>query len=100
MSDQSVEKVIKELGLDPLDFLNESNTWFLLEDKMLSPGMYRVQGAKMLNSTFEEMVKPKDQVRVLEDCYPVGDVLGIDIYEAIHVNTNQKVYISSMELIR
>lgn len=100
MSDQSVEKVIKELGLDPLDFLNESNTWFLLEDKRLSPGMYRVQGVKMLNSTFEEMVKPKDQVRVLEDCYPVGDILGIDIYEAIHVNTNQKVYISSMELIR
>ena len=54
----------------------------------------------MINSTFEDVVKAKDKVRINEDSYPIGDVYGIDIYEAVHMNTNQKIYVSSMELIK
>jgi hypothetical protein len=100
LSDDSLEKIVKELGLNTLDFMLEDNQWFILEDRMLSPGVYRLQNSKMVNSTFEEIVKAKDQVRIKEDAYPIGDVFGIDIYEGIHLNTNQKIYVSSMELIK
>jgi hypothetical protein len=72
--------------------------WFVLEDKRLSPGMYRVNDYKMLNCSFEEIVKPKDQVRVSETCYPVGDVFGIDVYEVTHINTNKNIYVVVSEL--
>ena len=100
LSDESVEKIMKELGLDSKEFMLEENKWFICEDSMLSPGMYRLQNNKMINSTFEDVVKAKDKVRINEDSYPIGEVYGIDIYEGVHMNTNQKIYVSSMELIK
>ena len=42
----------------------------------------------------------KDEIKINEDSYPVGDVFGIDIYEAIHIRTNQPVYIAAGEIYR
>jgi len=98
MSEESLERILKESGLEVIDILNESNTWFLSENKMLSPGIYKVRNEKLLNSTCEELVSPKDKVRVSEDAYPIGDVFGMDIYEATHVNTGQKIYVTIGEL--
>ena len=98
MSEESLERILKESGLEVIDILNESNTWFLSENKMLSPGIYKVRNEKLLNSTCEELVFPKDKVRVSEDAYPIGDVFGMDIYEATHVNTGQKIYVTIGEL--
>ncbi len=39
------------------------------------------------------------QETVNENCYPVGNVFGIDIYEATHKRTRQKVYVTIDELI-
>lgn len=88
------------MDIDILDFLNEKNEWFLLEEKQLSPGIYKVQNPKLLNGSCAEMVWPKDQIRIKDDCYPVGDVFGVDIYEATHVNTEKKVFVTASELIR
>ena len=46
------------------------------------------------------MVWPKDQVRINDECYPVGDVFGVDIYEATHIKTNQNIFITANELLR
>lgn len=100
LSDKSIEKIMEELGLNSIEFMLEENKWFVCEDKMLSPGIYRLQNNKMINSTFDDIVKTKDKIRIKEDSYPIGDVYGIDIYEAVHLNTNQNIYISSMELIK
>jgi len=100
LSDSHLEKAMQRCGVDVLDFLNEENQWFILENKQLSPGMYRVREAKMLNSTHEELVRAKDQIKVFEDSYPVGDVFGLDVYEAIHVKTNQKVYVTTSEIYK
>lgn len=100
LSDASVERIMKELGLDSKEFMLSENTWFVCEDKMLSPGTYKLQSDKMLSLSFEDVVKAKDKIRVEQNAYPIDDVYGIDIYEAIHVNTNQKIHISSMELIK
>ena len=62
--------------------------------------MYRVKEHKILNSTFEEWVYPKDNIRIKDDCYPIGDVFGLDIYEATHLKTNQRVYITINEIYK
>lgn len=100
LSDKSLEKIIKESNIDPLDFLSEQSEWFLLEDKMLSPGVYRLRNGKMLNKTCEEVVKPKDKIRIHDNSYPVGEVMGLGVYEATHLNTNEQIYITVGELIR
>ena len=97
---EGLEKICKELNVDVLDFLNEKNEWFLLEDKQLSPGVYKVSNAKLLNKTCDELVWPKDQVRIQDESFPVGDVFGVDVYEATHIKTNQKVYVTASELLR
>ena len=97
---KGLKKICKELNVDVLDFLNEKNEWFLLEDKQLSPGVYRVSTAKLINESCDELVWPKDQIRIQNDCYPVGDVFGVDVYEATHVNTNKSIYVTASELIR
>ena len=98
ISDKQVDKILEEVGIDPLDFLLEGNSWFVTEDKMLSPGIYRIHEDKLLKDSLDDIVFAKDQIRILEDTYPVGDVLGIDIYEATHVRTNKKIYVTVNEI--
>ena len=100
VGEKGIKTICKEMDIDVLDFLNEKNEWFLLDEKQLSPGVYRVRNPKLLNGSCAEMVWPKDQVRVQEECFPIGDVFGVDIYEATHVNTEKQVYITASELIR
>lgn len=100
LSDNKLRKIMLESGFDSSDILAEENQWFLLEDKQLSPGVYRINNPKILNKSFEEMVWAKDQIRIEENSYPVGDVFGIDIYEATHIKTNQKIYLSVSEIYK
>ena len=44
------------------------------------------------------MVWRKDQIRIEDDCYPIGSIFGIPIYEALHIKTNQKIHITINEL--
>ena len=97
---KGLEKICEKFNIDVLDFLNEKNEWFLLEDKQLSPGVYRVSNPKLLNKTCDELVWSKDQVRIQDECFPIGDVFGVDVYEATHIKTNQKVYVTASELLR
>lgn len=100
ISDNQLKKILEEFGIDPLDMLLERNEWFVLNDGMLTPGIYKLSEDKVLNGTFDDLVYAKDQIRINEDCYPVGDVFGIDIYEAEHIRTRQKVYISINEIYK
>lgn len=99
LSDKNIKKIIEESDLDELDFLAEQSTWFILENKQLAPGVYSVQGDKVLSETFDDVVKAKDKIRVSEDAFPVGEILGLDVYEAIHIKTNRKVHVTVGELM-
>ena len=47
------------------------------------------------------MVFPKEQIKIYEDLnLPIGAVFGMDIYQAIHVKTNQKIYITTSEIYK
>ena len=100
LSDRSVEKILEASEIDALDFLAEESKWFRAKDGMLSPGMYKLLGDKLVNSTCEELCKAGDQVRVDMDAYPVGNMFGIDIFEVTHVKTNQKVFVATGEITK
>ena len=101
LSDENLEKILRECGVDPLDLISESTQWFCTKDGMLSPGIYRLNSEdKMANTTLEELGKKKDKIRVHEDCYPVETVFGLDVYEVVHEPTAQKMYVTAGELLR
>jgi len=101
LTDDNIDTILRKCDVDSIDMISESTSgWFVLEDKQLSPGVYRVYESKMLNSTLEEMCHPKDQIKIFDDTYPVGDVFGIDVYEATHVKTNQKIYVTASEIYK
>lgn len=100
LSDDNLRSILQQFNMDSVDFLNEQNNWFILKDRQLSPGIYRVSEQKLINTYYEDFVNLNDKVKVLDNCYPAGDVFGIDIYEALHLQTNKNVYVSAGELIR
>jgi hypothetical protein len=100
ISDKNLVRFLEEYNVTQEDLLKESSEWFVTESGMLSPGIYKVRDEKAINSTFEHIVNPRDKIRVASDAYPVGDVFGIDVYEATHIRTNQPIYVTAGELIR
>lgn len=101
LSDEAIEKIIDELDIDPFDMLEES-TWFVVENRMLTPGEYKlsIHSPKLLNDSVEEICKAGDKVQVSIDTYPKKSICGIDIYEVTHAPTNKSVYVTAGELVR
>jgi hypothetical protein len=100
LKDKDIKAITEKLGIDSLDIVLESNSWFLLDDGTIGPGVYRIKEHKLLAKTCDEMAWAKDQIRIQEKCSPVGDVFGIPIYEATHMKTNQKIFITVNEIYR
>jgi hypothetical protein len=100
VKESKLVEALKEQGLDLSNIIIEDNQWFMLENNQLSPGIYRIKNNKVLNSSLEEMVKPFDKVRIGEDSFPVGNIFGLNIYEALHIPTKKKIYITSEELLK
>ena len=101
LSDEAMEKLLDKLGIDGVDILDESNRWFVTQDYMLSPGKYKLGvDHKVISSSMEEMTKKDDKVYVEENNYPVGNMLGVDIYEVIHIPTGQTIHVTAGELNR
>jgi len=98
VSERKLKQGLKEYGVDFNDFLSENTRWFMLEDKELSPGVYRLSENKVLNSTYEEMAYINDKIRIRDDSFPIGDIFGLDIYEAIHMPTNQQIFVTAGEI--
>ncbi len=94
------KEIKKSLNVDALDFMSEQTEWFLLENNQLSPGTYKVLSNKLLNDTYDEVVLPRDKVVVSENCYPVGEMFGLNIYEVTHCKTRKNIYVAVSELSR
>ena len=98
LSDKQVNMIHEETGMDILDCLVEQTQWYMLEGKELSQGLYRSRFNNVI-TTGEEVVFRGDKVRVVEgQALPIDSVLGIDIYEGIHLNSGQKMYFSTGEI--
>lgn len=99
VSERKILKGLNDIGIDSTDLLAEENRWFVLENNQLSPGVYILTNEKIIDSV-DMMVARGSKVKVSEDAFPVGDIFGINIYEATHIRTNKKVYITSSEIVR
>ena len=99
ISEKKILKALSEAGIDPTDLLAEENNWFVLESGQLSPGVYKLKYEKALEQ-FDMPILPHDKVRIMENAMPIGEMFGINIYEATHVRSKQKVYVTSLELLR
>mgnify|MGYP005634122467 CR=1 FL=1 len=100
LKDTNIKAINEKLGIDSLDVVLEGNSWFLLDDGSIGPGVYRIKEHKLIAKTCDEMVWAKDQIRIQENCIPIGDVFGIPIYEAVHMKTNQKIFITVNEIYK
>ena len=100
LKDKDIKKILESVDINDLEFLSEENQWFIKEDGTISPGVYQVDEYKLLNNTFEEMVFPKDKIRIKEDALPVGQLFGIDVYLATHMRTNQPIYVTNREIYK
>jgi hypothetical protein len=71
----------------------------MLEDKQLSPGVYRMKHESM-TCIYTDTYKD-DKIRILEEeSTPVDEVLGLDIYSAIHLPSNQKMYVTTGDITK
>lgn len=100
VQDKTIRRLLELNNLSTLDFLNENSQWFILENNQISPGVYKVKGPKVINKNFEEVIYANDQIRIHDNCFPVGDVFGLNIYEATHLKTNQNIYITISEIYK
>lgn len=98
ISEKKIESGLRDIGFHTIDFMMEDTKWFVLDDGMLSPGIYKLSHSKVVNSTLDELAKPNEFVRIDNGSYPIGSLFGINIYEATHVRSQQKVYITVAEL--
>ena len=92
-----VHKALPHLNVIAGDFIAESTTWNLLENGELPRGSYRIMSDKVLNITCEDVVRKGDKIRVYNG-KPIAEFYGMPIYEAVHFNTNQKIYITAGEI--
>lgn len=100
INNRQIKEALERSGVDQDNFIAEQSEWFVLEDNRLSPGVYRIMNDKILNTSLEDLAFKKDKVRVDEQCYPIGDMFGLNIYEVTHVNTRQPMYVTIGELAR
>ena len=99
LSDKNLLKIHEATGIDILDVLAEDTQWFMLEDKQLSPGVYRMKHDSM-TCIYTDTYKD-DKIRILEkESTPVDEVLGLDIYSAIHLPSNQKMYVTTGDITK
>jgi len=101
LSDERVMQIHEETGIDILDVLAEESSWYMLEDKELSPGIYRMKHDTVTATNCEDIVKKDDKIRIVEsDAKPIDEVLGLDIYRGMHENSKQWVYFTTGEITR
>jgi len=98
LSDKNLNKIHAETGIDVLDCLAEETKWFMLEGNELSPGIYKMKN-ETITTKCEEIVKKGDQIRIVET-HPFDELLGLQVYEAVHLKSSQKVYITTAEITK
>ena len=99
LCDKGIEKIHQETGVDVLDLLAEETKWFMLKDDELSPGIYRMKNESLTAKTYSDTVTIHDKIRVV-DGNPIDEIFGIKIYEAVHLKTQQNIYITTGEITR
>lgn len=99
-NEDKFDDILKEMKVENVDFLSESSNWFVLENQDLAPGNYRLYVDKVDNVGYNDIIKAGDRIIVKEKSSPVGNMFGMNIYEAVHYNSKQTLYITIGEIYK
>lgn len=96
LSDNQIQKIHEETGVDLMDVLLENSKWYVMSNGNLGPGVYRIKNTTITDQT-EEIVRKDDQIRVDENnlCH---NILGISVYEGTHMKSGRRVLFSANEI--
>tara|TARA_A100001391_G_C5045136_1_gene271945 strand:- start:441 stop:1043 length:603 start_codon:yes stop_codon:yes gene_type:complete len=101
LPDNQLEKIIDEAGIDPISLVESTNKWFVLQDGSLGPGIYRMLNDTVTIDTIDDLIKKGDKIRIEENhSQPVDNIMGMDIYRGVHLNSMKNIYISTGEITR
>lgn len=100
MSDTSLKKILDKCGIETIDLMAEETGWYVLENKELAQGVYKLREDKLEILQCNDIAFKGDAIRVKEGCYPIGDIFGLDVYMVEHINSRQSLYVTVGELYR
>ena len=103
LSNKALSKTLRE-AID-VDFMEanlheRTNAWYLTEDKeKIQASKYALNRDIALPKTGELLAKKNSWVKITEHA-PIGDIFGIPVFEALHLKTQQKIYIVQEDIVR
>lgn len=95
-----MEKYCKDNNIQLDTTLTENNKWITDSEGRLHEGTYRLNKDVISPKTGEVVAKNTTAVRVREATAPSGTMFGLGIYEVEHIQTRQKIYVSTEDLTR
>lgn len=103
MSEGAVVKLIEKycgdngINLDTKT-LSESNNWITESNGDLKAGSYQLRNSIASPKTGEIIAKAGTNILVKETLSPIGNILGSNVYMVEHINTRQKIYVSTEDI--
>lgn len=93
---------IRQLIPHALEFpsVTVSECWYISDDGCLQEGDYGLRGEVPLKETGDLIGFAGSRIIVEEKTPPLGWVLGVPVYEALHVASGRKVIISQEDIIK
>ena len=103
ISNKNLAKVLAEvtdIDISKLQLNECSNCWYLTEDgEKIQSGKYALVHDIALPSTGELLAHKGTMVEIVEH-KPVGEIFQIPVFEALHLKTNQYIYIIQEDIAR
>lgn len=101
MSDRAIGKILYEAtGVNPNEMSFDKSDWFLTEDReTIQAGRYMLMHDLPLIATGEMHARERSAV-IIEEHKPVGYIFGQPIFNALHLKTRQKIYVSQDNITR
>jgi hypothetical protein len=98
LSEEQIINILKKMDIDFDDTLFES-TWYM-DGEMLKPGVYTLVHDSLSPKTGEAIALKGTRIRVYENAEPKGHMLGVPIYEVLHLKTKQNILVNPGEIDR
>ena len=104
MSDKAISKTLKNatgIDISQIDLTEQiADKWYLIsESNCIQESNYTLLRDITLPHTGEPLAKKNTTVSIKEHA-PVGNIFGISVYEATHIKTKQKIYITQGDITR
>lgn len=101
MSDEKLIEMLEKALDEPLE-ISEKTQWFMegTNKDLLGKGVYMLINEIASPETGHIIANARTKVKVDNHMYPYSTFCGVNIYEVIHIPTNQKIYITNQDIQR